>query len=756
MTGRLLEIAVRPVRAAFLIGKNPSNRLLNSVISLNSGMWGGIYNLLCPTNGSLVTDEYLLLLNRINPDRIVLCGTFDNHHDILRQLQQEDIYPCFLDKRIPLADIDLLAIGIDGIFDAKFLQDWQRDVVTAVVDPRQGQATIFDKIRFGIPPDRLRKYIENRFDLITVNHYKRESQHQESSHDQFIGMVDVTAENLDRYALRTGRRIIEGSYLFGWPYFVIGKEHSLEDACYYWNLRAMLGSRIVRWVERSDLTSFMSTLHERIRPPVTRRVTITSITEDIRKAIEQELKDLKVTDRSIRFTGPKEIFRRGPNFAWKSEIRREHTSTPQDDFVIPLRKPSSFELLYPRRYQHWVMDFRIVTDEVIGTEGFILPSRFYLAEMVTRGRAAHLKPRITGEVFSLQVTSAPTDEYIRLRIPSDWEVIQTIFSQAGYRIDLSDQGKYMHRTLSLFGGLRRLSALLRDDRVIAILDEFLKHHRTGQQLAGEYRRVLTLDDMRNVIINLLDQKSRKKKDETSQFVDHLLRQLMEIGAVHSGYILDCTHCNLEEWYPIDSVGETFRCRRCLATQIRPPSPAIFFRLNEALYQAYLNNFTVPSLVLDTLNNSSRGSYIFAPQIKLNAADILSPEIDIVAICDGILTLGEARSTNNIEKKKIDILESTAFRIKAQHIVIATSSRHTCQGTDCNTCSRKANYADNAFAHGSDSDKKFWGPRERIKDLRGRLFKQGIHVITICGDDISKRLFQRNLRMPLLAPARTQS
>jgi len=674
----------------------------------------------------------------------------------LAPIAARKIYPCFLDKRTALANIDLLGIGIDGIFDAKFLQDWQRDVLTAVVDPRQGKATIFDKILFGIPPDRLRKYIENRFELITVNRYKRESQRQEPIYDQFIGTVDVTAENLDRYGLRTGHRIIEGPYLFGWPYFVIGEEHSVEDACYYWNLRAMLGSKIVRWVERSDLDSFISTLHEKIRPPVTRRVTITSITEDIRKAIEQAIKDLKVTDRSIRFAGPKEIFRRGPNFAWKSEIRKEHTITTEDDFVIPLRKPSSFELLYPRRYQHWVMDLRILTDEVIGTEGFILPTRLYLAELLTRARAPRLKPRIIGEVFSLQVTSAPTDEYIRLRIPSAWEVIQTIFSQAGYKIGLSDQGKYMHRTLSLFGGLRRLSALLRDDRVTAILDEFLKHHRSGQQLGGEYRRVLTLDDMRNVIIHLLDQRSRKKKDDTYQFVDHLLRELMQIGAVHSGYILDCGHCNLEEWYPIDSVGETFRCRRCLATQIRPPSPAIFFRLNEALYQAYLNNFRVPSLVLDTLNNSSRGSYIFTPQIKLNAPDVLSPEIDIVAICDGILTLGEAKSTNKIEKKKIDILESTAFRIKAQRIVIATSSRHSCQATDCNTCSRKANYADNAFAHGSDSDKKFWGPRERIKDLRSRLFRQDIRVITICSDDISKRLFQRNLRMPLLAPTGRQS
>ena len=85
-------------------------------------------------------------------------------------------------------------IGIDGILDTKFLQDWQRYVVTAIVDPRQRQATIFDKILFGIPPNRIKKYIEDRFDLITVNRYRRESQRQEPDYDQLVGMVDVTGE----------------------------------------------------------------------------------------------------------------------------------------------------------------------------------------------------------------------------------------------------------------------------------------------------------------------------------------------------------------------------------------------------------------------------------------------------------------------------------------------------------------------------------------------------------------------------------
>lgn len=759
MSGRLLEIAVRPVRIAFLIGKDPSNRLLNSIISVNSGIWGGIYNLLCPTNGSSITDDYLQLLRSINPDCIILCGRFNNRQNILRQLEEQSIHPCYLYKNISMADIESLGIGIEGIFDTKFLHYWQRGEImaTAIVDPHLGRTTVYDKILFGIPPDRLKSYIKDRVDFITINRYKKESERHDSDFNELTGIVKITGENLDRYRPRTGRRFIGLRYPLGWPYFVVGKEDSLEDACYFWNLRAIWGSDIVKWVERRDLVSFLNRLRRIIRPPTARRVLITSISEDLRKPTERAIKRLKMTDRSVRFISPMVIFRQASNVTWKSEIRREHTTTSEDEFVMPVRRPSSFELVYPRRYQRWVMDLRIVRDEAIGTEGFILPSLSYLAEIMTPVRTARLRPRIVGEVFSFQVTSAPIDEYVRLRIPSDWEVIQMMFSQAGYRIGLSDQGKYMNRTLSLFGGLDRLSNLLRDGRIIAILDMFLKHHHTGEGAtdSSKYRRELTLDTMSNVAISLLSHKSRKKKEETYQFVGKLLKELMEIGAVHSGYILNCTHCNFEEWYPIDEVAETFRCRRCLATQIRPPSPSIFFRLNEALYQAYLNNFTVPTLVLDVLNNSSSGSYNFTPQIKLDAMDTHSPEVDIVAICDGTLTIGEAKSTNKITRKQIGTLESTAFRVKAQHIVFATSNRDICHGTDCDICFKNRHYADNAFSHGSASAPNFWGTRERIKDLRDRLLKQSIRVTSICSEDISKRAFQRDQRGPILVPARRQ-
>lgn len=753
MSRRLLEVAVRPVRLAFLLGTKPSNRLLNAVISVNSGLWGGIYNFICPSDGSALLDEYLQLLKCHTPDCILLCGRFIDKKNVIRQLQEHHIQPCFLYKAIALESIVRLGIGVEGIYDSRFLQSLRHGTLsyTGVVDPRLTPTNIFEKVMFGIPPPRLKKYIEDRVDIITLNRYKKELEREKSAFDELIGIIQITKENLESYRTVEGRRLVVPPYRFGRIYFVVGNENNLKDACYFWNLRAILGVDRVRWVALNDL-DFLLRKREVAHAPM---LTLTSAPRAYRDEIRNTLKEVRALKGRVLYSQAKGIFRLRANTVWQSEVRREHVATSNGEVVLPISRPSSFDLVYPKRYPRWVVDFRIVRDDVIGTEGFILPNRSYLFEMVTPGRSARLHPRIHGDILSIQVTSARTDEHIKLRIPTDWEIIRAIFAQSGYRICFSDQGNYMSRALSLFGGLDRLSSLLRDARATAILDGFMKHHRSGERTVegSPYRRALTLEDMRKVVLNLTGPKSRKNKEKNIRFIDELLRELIGLDAIHSGYVLDCSKCKLEDWYPIDEVSEDFRCRRCLAKEIRPLSPAVSFRLNESFYQAYLHNFAVPTLVLDILQKFTNTSFAFAPQIKLNERDEHSPEIDVVALCDGNLIVGEAKSTDRIKKDQIHCLESTALAIKAQRIVLGTTNRDSCCDIDCTVCSKNSNYADNAFTHGTSQSPQFWGTKECIQDLRRRLSKDGIEVTSICAQDILLGTMQRNRPRRVFVPTK---
>jgi hypothetical protein len=749
MGGRLLEVAIRPVRIAFLLGAKPSKRLINSVISVNSGLWGGIYNFVCPTDGNAVGDEYLELLRYQIPDCIVLCGRFGNRQNIVRQLK-ECVHPCFLQKRTGLKSMEEFGIGIEGIFDTKFMQSIRRGtfVQTAVVNPLVTSATLFDKAKFGIPANRIKKYIEDRADFISLTRYRKELERKDSDYDELIGVVEIGAENLQAYRIDDGRRSRLPQYRgFGRLYVVVGNEDRLEDVCYFWNMRAIWGVDRVIWIALTDLASFLSR-RELGRAPM---LTLTSAAGNHHEEIKDILRDHKVAH--IRYSEPKAVLRSRAYSLWESELRTEHISTGEGEFVITASKPSSFELVYPQRYPRWVMDLRLIRDDTIGTEGFVLPNLTYLSDMVTPARADRLQPRIHGDILSLQITSARSDEYIRLRIPTDWEVIHAIFSYGDYSIRLSDQGNYMSRALALFGGLAKLSTLLRDPRCKVIFDEFLKHHRSLERVAKDdrYRRALTLDDMRKAVMGLGGRISPKRKENDFRFIDELLRELIALGAVHSGYVLDCSKCSLEDWYPLDEVAEHFRCRRCLANEIRPLSPLVSFRLNEALYQAYLNNFAVPVLVLDVLQRSTRTSFIFSPQVKLDERDLHSKEIDIVAICDGNLTLGEAKSTGKIKKEQIDCLESAALRVRANRVLLATTSRDSCKDVDCAQCSKHRDYADNAFTHGSPDNPRFWGTKERIHDLRGRLHGQGVEVVSICAQDILSGRMRRDRSGRIIIP-----
>lgn len=740
MSGRLLEIAVRPIRIAFLLGLNPSHRLLNSVISVNSGMWGGIYNFICPTDGSAIADDYLECLKNYSPDCIALCGKFKNRQNIINRLGAHNIYPAFLYRRAAVGNLWKRGVGIEGIFDRRFLQSIQRGSFgeTAIVNPHLTRATIFDKVKFGIPPYRLIKYIEDRVDFITVTHYKKESRRGESDYGEPIGVIQITGENIEEKRLGRGRRSVMPLYRFGRLYYVVGDEDRLEDSCYFWNLRAIFGVDRVRWIALGDLASFLS------RPELARAsiLTLTSAPGRSGEGIKDILKESKNTH--VHYYQPRDVLRMRANLVWESELRSEHIAADDGELVIPVSKPS-FELVNLQRNSGWVMDLRLIRDDLIGTEGFVLPSLTYLSNMVTPGRSARLQPRVQGDTLSLQISSARSDEHIRLRVPRDWEVIQTIFAHGGYKVCLSDQGNYMSRALALFGGLARLSKLLRDPRVTTIFNEFVKHHRSSARVAEDdrYRRALTLDDMRKIVASLMSHRSRRRKEDDFRFIDELLKELIRLGAVHSGYVLDCSKCSLEDWYPIDEVAEHFRCRRCLANEIRPLSPPVSFRLNEALYQAYLHNFAVPVLLLDVLQKSTTTSFIFSPQIKLDERNLHSNEIDIVAVCDGNLTLGEAKSTDKIKKEQIDCLESTALKVSANRIVLGTTSRDSCKHIYCAQCSDNKHYADNAFTQGSTQDSKSWGTREHIVDLRSRLSTHGIQVTSICAEDINYGGMERN-------------
>ncbi len=743
----LLDIAIRPIRIVFLLGSNPSKRLVNSVLNINTGLWGGIYNLICPTDGKLISDQSLNFIKCNKPDYIAFCGNFQQKRNIMAQLETSDIRAPYLNTT-PLIDLQEFGIGIEGIFDSWLTQLAQRLFLPqiGIVDTKNGQSSMVEEFIFGTIPKRIKEYCRDRVDFISVGKYYRERENSETGYDRLTGLLQLTSNYLEQAVRIIGRArpLLQSMFLRRQRVIVFGDENSLQDCCYFWNLRASYGKNNVNWMSSTEVTSILGdegSEHQAKMTRGTRPVFLTSLSDSVATKIAGDLTRQVARHRQYRYRPPHTILRPVPSVSLISERRTEQLIVHDGVAVVATSMPRAFVVEYPKLLPRWMIDIRVLRDNALETDGLIIPNLPNLHRLLATEQSL-LAPNINDDVFSFRVTSRI--EQVVFKLPTNWEIIEAIFQPDYENMALSDQGRYMNRTISLFGGLSELYGLLGDERARIILDEFIKHHRTGHiNTDARYRRSLTFDDMKKALLSKLGSRSRKGREENLEFAEKMVKDLIKIRAIHSGYQLDCSNCNLEEWYAIDEVTESFRCKRCLSVEGRPLSPFIAFRLNEVFYQAYLNNFTVPVLTLDILARTSRTSFVFSPQIQLDVTDIHSPELDIVAVVDGDVFIGEAKSNDKIKKKNISIIGQVAKRIKSRHVIFSTTSRASCTDEECSVCTQSPDYGDNSFSHGSVDSPENWGTRESIRDLRQRLSAADIQVTSICPEDIVQGAMRRN-------------
>jgi len=72
-------------------------------------------------------------------------------------------------------------------------------------------------------------------------------------------MIQLTSENLKQIPRRVGRRIIPtyAAYLFRrYHVIVFGDDNSIQDVCYFWNLRASYGQDNVDWISLREFDAF--------------------------------------------------------------------------------------------------------------------------------------------------------------------------------------------------------------------------------------------------------------------------------------------------------------------------------------------------------------------------------------------------------------------------------------------------------------------------------------------------------------------
>lgn len=261
-----------------------------------------------------------------------------------------------------------------------------------------------------------------------------------------------------------------------------------------------------------------------------------------------------------------------------------------------------------------------------------------------------------------------------LRLVDENKIFAQYFQYSGYDIELSDKGSYLKDTIERFGSLQATAEFFRLKQNRDLFDQYRYTTDTTNDdvafhLDTEKRAYLSLDAF-----------SRTLGD--SARATALIDELTAKDILHRGFIFHCFRCRLAAWYGLGEVSREFKCKRCDFVQPlsqrswkQTEEPRWYYRLVETVYLFYDSNSYLTALALAKLRQQSKEAfhYICEANIKNYPKQGEQKEIDILAISDGKLILGECKDCKPKAKDlgKYQWLQSK-LKIKPDRFLLATT------------------------------------------------------------------------------------
>ncbi|MEU1301582.1 hypothetical protein [Streptomyces shenzhenensis] len=284
----------------------------------------------------------------------------------------------------------------------------------------------------------------------------------------------------------------------------------------------------------------------------------------------------------------------------------------------------------------------------------VLPARWALNDTVlvegnawgVRSSTSGISIDSHGRVFTLAGSSlAQLLVQVRLRFPVARQVFTTLLQGVGASLEESDKGRYTRRMIELWGDFDALAADLKEGPAFRLLSGWAS---AGKEPGRVYqgRRYLTLADVCTLM----------NGDEES--ARHLLDRYLQQSIVARGLVLACPQCVGTAFYRLEDIGPHFRCQRCRqhnpivrsAWKGQELEPQWYYGLDEVVYQGLHSNIHVPILALASLAEPAR-SFQHMPEAVVHRDGYPDIEVDLWAIVDGRIVIGEAKASDRLESTK---------------------------------------------------------------------------------------------------------
>lgn len=564
-----IHTSYRPLRIGFLVEEGNVEHLLQSA-SLNTAIWGGVYNPIIPVGGKPELTDRLIRLFRVDvlypaAPLETLMKAFEKYS----WLKWPDGFgrPRLLEEsrgRWHLTVVDVLPL-IRHYWDKEFKHGGESNCILPVWelgDPLHNLLVLL----FGAYPTTLdRDYLKAYENGMRAQ--KAQLELGRSVPEDWAkrpGPLDVTRDRLLPDLVNYS--IHDGVY--------VGHSQNFTDLVNFWNLRAS-GLHLFFWTTPADqrLKTFVSAFTHHLWNKVKKMGQFDRYLE-IWASPDHDIESLRAETKEIVPEDGDRLFHHVDEHTWDGlnvkppvyhfdyhgvlanlEAKSEGKYTVS--FSLPA-KPLPDELFQDKHRQQWIVSIRPLTE--YGYDAFTLRPPFAPDLNEWFGRQISIIPwKFRVEREGLGLIESLSSDTVSLWPIRSVELVVRLFGSAGIEAKPSQPGRIADRLILQVGGLEGCR-VFKIPGVRKLVESKEARHGVTRGRATEiiYDKEASGDPSFERHKGLFIEQREKINLDVHDVLDYLLKKSL----LRTGLSLDCPNCTLDFWISIDSLNDSCRCEYC--------------------------------------------------------------------------------------------------------------------------------------------------------------------------------------------------
>ena len=684
---------VRHLRYVCFVSEEYPYEALTALMQSLQQYWGGRYTPIVPVPAAGISASYVALLGHYDPDCVLYSTGVDV--EAIKRLRSFN----------PLGYFELDEQGysreLEGVYAMHLLTELTPGspvLVASGLDRVTSSLLPFYKLNFGLEATAA-------FDEEVIRPY-----HQVAlTAENFASINQLLHEHKPILRSQLARRNLNTVVLTAniyQPYnvveLVVAKDqNATADLFYYWN-RQLYECRNVLYCTAEELTElgrdhyFGGLLHDLSEHGIPIEVISLSLDEtEINTLIMNVLRPIIFT-RTFRCRivaeFPFAIVGVNGYLPYKSSEPTTTQTLISDSGLVQLPLPSFSKNLrfYP---QKWAVDLAISRRSADYRNWFMFPLTTG-SNVIVQPFSGRVRQGRELSIFVPSQSSAPTEASVEL--PAFTNLLRQLVSMPVRDGKLNeskfvDQGPHdSSNRLSAFLEIFRQDFLLLED---FFDDKFwvdtFKKLCNSEALAGD---AITFNDLVADCVNVFRAVgaelqprdiSHRNEENLRLGLRRTVQELTDYQVLLPGFKLKCPRCSSIFWYPLQGAADLVQCNGCLRNFAFPVEQPFAYKLNTVVKNNILQarnkpdgNLTVIR-TLACLHSRARHSFSYSPQVNLYenyTAGKPSAELDIAALVDGQLVIGEAKHSSAAffaeNNKSLISLVEVAREIYPDQVILA--------------------------------------------------------------------------------------